>query len=153
MAVTVSAEGVRSPVAARLLARAAECVLRAEGVRGAMVSIALVSRVRIASLNARHLRRRGSTDVIAFAFVPERREQKTVKGEGIVGDIYIAPDVARSNARRLGVSPREELVRLVVHGVLHVLGYEHPDGAARERSAMWRRQEALLARALRGAAA
>ena len=44
---------------------------------------------------------------------------------------------------------REELLRLVVHGVLHVLGYDHPDGESRERSAMWRRQETLVQRALK----
>jgi probable rRNA maturation factor len=36
---------------------------------------------------------------------------------------------------------REELIRLVVHGTLHVLGYDHPDHGERERSPMWRRQE------------
>jgi probable rRNA maturation factor len=60
--------------------------------------------------------------------------------------------VARANARRHGVGIREELVRLVVHGVLHALGYDHPDGEARFRSPMWRRQEALVRRAMRRAA-
>jgi probable rRNA maturation factor len=40
----------------------------------------------------------------------------------------------------------------VVHGVLHALGYDHPDGDARLSSPMWRRQEALVARAIRNAA-
>jgi ssRNA-specific RNase YbeY (16S rRNA maturation enzyme) len=40
----------------------------------------------------------------------------------------------------------EELVRLVVHGTLHVLGYDHPDGPGRTRSAMWRRQERYVRR-------
>ena len=48
---------------------------------------------------------------------------------------------ARSSAAALGVSPREELVRLLVHGTLHALGYEHPPDGRRLRSAMWRRQE------------
>jgi probable rRNA maturation factor len=43
---------------------------------------------------------------------------------------------------------REELARLVVHGTLHVLGYVHPEGGTRTESAMWKRQERLLARAL-----
>ena len=139
--VAVSTDGVRSPVAAARLADAARLTLRAEGVRDAMLSIALVGNARIASINARHLRHRGPTDVIAFGFARERRA-------GVVADIYVAPEMARSNARRHGVGVREEVVRLVVHGVLHVLGYDHPIGASRERSAMWRRQEALLARAL-----
>ena len=62
------------------------------------------------------------------------------------------PAVARANARRLGVGIREELVRLVVHGVLHALGHDHPEGEARFRSPMWLRQEALVKRAMRRAA-
>ncbi|MGH7669133.1 MAG: rRNA maturation RNAse YbeY [Gemmatimonadaceae bacterium] len=48
---------------------------------------------------------------------------------------------------------REELVRLVVHGTLHVLGYDHPDDASRLQSAMWKRQERLVALVLRSAGA
>jgi probable rRNA maturation factor len=50
------------------------------------------------------------------------------------------------------VGIREELVRLVVHGVLHALGHDHPEGEARLRSPMWLRQEALVKRAMRRAA-
>ena len=67
----------------------------------------------------------------------------------VIGDVYICPDVASSNAKRHGVPVREELMRLVVHGTLHVIGHEHPEGDARTASPMWKRQERLLARALR----
>jgi probable rRNA maturation factor len=46
---------------------------------------------------------------------------------------------------------REELARLVVHGTLHVLGYEHPEVDARTKSPMWKRQERVLARVLASA--
>jgi rRNA maturation RNase YbeY len=144
--VVVSAAGVRAPVAVAPLEAIARAVLRAERVRHAMLSVALVSRARIVALNAAHLGRRAATDVIAFGFSRDPRGP-------VIGDVYLAPEVARLNARRLGVPVREEILRLVVHGVLHVLGYDHPDGPARERSPMWRRQEALLARALRREAA
>jgi probable rRNA maturation factor len=111
-------------------------------VRHALVSVTLVTNRRIAELNALHLTHRGPTDVISFAFSRER-------GGPLVADIYIAPAVARENARRLGVGVREELVRLVVHGVLHALGHDHPEGEARLRSPMWRKQEALVGRAMR----
>ena len=91
----------------------------------------------IARLNARHLGRQGPTDVIAFGLT-------RVAGEPVIGDVYIAPMVARANAKRLGVGMREELVRLVVHGVLHVLGYDHPETTGRTASPMWRRQERYL---------
>jgi 3-methyl-2-oxobutanoate hydroxymethyltransferase len=67
------------------------------------------------------------------------------RGIPVIGDIYIAPDVARANARRYDAGLREELARLVVHGVLHVLGYDHDEDEARHASPMWRRQERLLA--------
>ncbi|HEV8215576.1 MAG TPA: rRNA maturation RNase YbeY, partial [Gemmatimonadaceae bacterium] len=66
----------------------------------------------------------------------------------VVGDVYIAPDMARENARDAKVPVREEIARLVVHGTLHVLGYDHPDGEDRVRSPMWRRQERIIRRAL-----
>ena len=137
--VHVSSSAGRLPLSRRSIAGLAERVLRAERVRSAEVSIAFVTEPAIARLNARHLGRRGPTDVIAFPF-------SRIDGGPLVGDVYIAPAVARSNARRSGVSVREELARLVVHGTLHVLGHDHP-AVGRERSAMWRRQEHLLARA------
>jgi probable rRNA maturation factor len=62
----------------------------------------------------------------------------------VIGDIYICQAVAERNARKLGIPVRQELARLVVHGTLHVLGYEHPEGDARTSSPMWRRQEKIL---------
>ena len=138
--VEVSVRGGRLPLTRRDAADLAAAVLRAEGVREAQVSVAFVPKRAIAALNRRHLRHAGPTDVIAFAFSPVRSRGP------LVGDIYIAPEVARAQARRLGVPVREELARLVVHGTLHVAGHEHPHGAARTRSPMWRRQEALLKR-------
>ena len=99
------------------------------------------SRFRSAAMNRQYLGHRGPTDVITFAL-----------GAGgavaAVGDIYICLDVVRAHARRFGVPLRVELLRVVVHGVLHVLGHTHPEDDQRERSPMWRRQERLLARVL-----
>jgi len=145
--ITVSMEGVRLPLSRARVSAIAERVLRAEGVRDAQVSITFLSRPAISRLNARHLGHRGATDVISFGFEP------TGAGAPTVGDIYIAPDVARENARRAGEGVRTELARLVIHGVLHVLGHDHPTDGDRERSAMWRRQESLLRRVRRAGAA
>ena len=143
LVVDVAADGVRLAVARERLAQLARDVLRAEQVRRAMLSVAFVSDRAIAALNARHLGRRGPTDVIAFSFAPFGVEASR---DGLVGDIYIAPGVARRNARRAGVGVRDELARLVVHGTLHALGWDHPDSDARLASPMWRRQEQLLLR-------
>jgi probable rRNA maturation factor len=146
IAVEVASDVGRLPVALGRVEALAAGVLRAEGVKHAMLSVAFVSRRTIASLNRRHLKRSGATDVIAFGFAPAG-----TRGP-VVGDVYIAADVARAQARTFGVPVGEELMRLVVHGTLHVLGHDHPEGADRSASAMWRRQEALLARLTRSAA-
>jgi rRNA maturation RNase YbeY len=138
LAVDVATEGVRIPLARARVVALAEGVLRRERVRDALLSIAFVSDRRIAALNRAHLGHAGPTDVISFGFAP------VDSGRVVVGDVYIAPGVARRNAREHGSGVREELRRLVVHGVLHVLGHDHPEGEPRYASPMWRRQEQLL---------
>ncbi len=137
--VDVAADGVRVPLARRRIADLARGVLRAEGVRDAAISIAFVRSAAIAAVNRAHLGHDGPTDVISFPLA-------AAGGRPLGGDVYIAPEVAARNAREHGVGVREEIARLVIHSMLHVLGAEHPEGEGRETSSMWRRQEKLLAR-------
>ena len=148
--VDVSMDGVRAPVARDRLRDLAVGVLKAERVRDALLSITFVSASQIARLNRTHLGHAGSTDVISFALT---NPPSAPALQAIVGDIYIAPAVARANAARMRISVRQEIARLVVHGTLHVLGHDHPDGADRTSSPMWRRQEQLLARLTSASAA
>ena len=136
--VDVATEGVRIPVSRTRVAALADAVLRAERVRYAILSVAFVTDRRMAALNRTHLGHSGPTDVISFGFAPV-----DARGD-VVGDVYIAPSVARRNAQAHGRSVREELMRLVVHGVLHVVGHDHPEGESRYESPMWKRQEQLL---------
>ena len=104
-------------------------------------------------LNREFLSHTGPTDVIAFALgrATSRAGRNRARTAGwgrqalpVIGDIYICQAVAERNAHKVGIPLREELARLVVHGTLHVLGYEHPAGASRVSSPMWRRQEKIL---------
>ncbi|MFL5572326.1 MAG: rRNA maturation RNase YbeY [Gemmatimonadaceae bacterium] len=140
LAIDVSSTVRRLQVSRARVKAAAEATLRSAGIRDAMLSITFVGRATIAGLNRRYLKHRGATDVISFGLGRDRRKQP------VVGDIYVCAEVARVNARREGVSAQEELLRLVIHGTLHVLGHDHPEGAARVTSPMWRRQEKILAR-------
>lgn len=140
LAVAVSAGRVRLPIPAARVRAVATAVLAAERVGAALISVAFVSARAIAALNRDHLGIDGPTDVIAFSL------QRSGRGAPLIGDIYIAPAVARLQARQHGVTEREEAVRLVVHGVLHVVGHDHPGGAGRAASRMWRRQEQLVRR-------
>ncbi len=143
--IDVETVGVRLPVSRERLRALANRVLRAERVADALVSVTFVTDREMAALNWKHLRHRGPTDVISFGFA-------SVGGKGpLVGDVYIAPAVARRNAAAHGSGVREELMRLVVHGMLHIAGHEHPEGETRYASPMWRRQERLLRSALEAA--
>ena len=125
--------------------RIARAALRAERVSAALLSITFVGNAVMRRLNRKHLRRSGDTDVISFTFRPAHQRAP------LVGDIYIAPDVAKRSAGENGVSVREELVRLIVHGVLHAVGHDHPEDATRVNSAMWQQQERLVRRLARSA--
>lgn len=105
-----------------------------------MLSITFVGRAAISRLNRHYLGHEGPTDVISFGL------DRIGRRGAVLGDIYICVEVARENARRQGVPAGEELLRLVIHGTLHVLGRDHPAGVMRTASPMWRRQEKILAR-------
>lgn len=143
LAVDVDRDGQRLPLSVARVRALATLVLRRERARRALLSVAFVSPRVIGRINRRHLGHAGATDVITFAL------GRTGRGAPLVGDIYIAPAIVRMQARQAGVPVREELARVVVHGVLHALGYDHPDDAARVRSPMWRRQERHLVQARR----
>lgn len=100
---------------------------------GADVSLTFLGPRAMRRLNARHKGHDRPTDVIAFA-LPELDGSLT-------GDIYLCRWQAAREARQLGIPVREELVRLVVHGTLHVLGWDHPEDEGRTCSPMWQRQE------------
>lgn len=138
--VIVNRQGLRVPVASARLTDAVLRVLRAEKVKNAMVSLTLMSSREMTALNRKHLKHSGPTDIITFGF-------RDPAG-AVIGDVYICPDVARENAAAFGVPLSEELLRLAVHGALHVLGYEHPEGEARMKSPMWKRQERILRQVL-----
>ena len=122
-----------------LLDAAVRLTLVAEGHGSAEISVTLLDDDEIRRLNAEYLGRDAPTDVLAFALGDE---------ESPLGDVYVGVPQARRQAEDLGVPVTEELVRLVVHGTLHALGYDHPEGAERESSPMFVRQEALVRQAL-----
>ena len=134
-AVEVAVAG-RSPLPARAAVAVVLRVLAREH-RVGFVSLTFVGRDRMRALHRRYKGRSQVTDVLAFVL--------NGPGGRRVGDVYVCPWVAVREARRRRIPIREELVRLVVHGTLHVLGYEHPDDESRTGSPMWRRQERYVA--------
>jgi probable rRNA maturation factor len=89
---------------------------KASGVRGA-VSVLITGNVRIRNLNLRFRGNKSATDVLSF---PAGRSQN-----GFAGDIAISLDIAKRNARSLGHSVSDEIRILILHGILHLAGYDH----------------------------
>lgn len=117
------------------LTRAVVHVLDHQGVGDAEISLTLLDDDGITALNRQYLSKDRPTDVIAFTLQG---------GEAVLGDVYLGLDQARRQAEELGVTLDEELVRLAVHGTLHVLGHDHPDGPERTESPMFTLQEELV---------
>lgn len=112
-----------------------------EGAARARIELTLLDPPGMRRLNRRTFGRRALTDVIAWGLpLPDGT---------VVGDIYLCPVAATRWVSGRGggrAALREELIRLAVHGALHVLGYDHPAGPGRVRSAMWKRQERYVRR-------
>ena len=123
------------------LRRMAESILAAMHVEDAELSIVLVSDGRIRALNRRYRKKDSATDVLAFPLEsegggPSRLRRRSVrsfrKAHGqppwVLGDVVISLATARRQAQDFGHGFHQEVVRLVVHGVLHLLGYDHERG-------------------------
>jgi rRNA maturation RNase YbeY len=120
------------------LARAARAVLRAVGEPRAELSLELVGDGRMRRLNQVYRGNNRTTDVLAFAMrdapSPCRR---------LLGDVVISVPMAMRQAKEAGRSLNEELASLLVHGVLHLCGYDH-EKSKREAARMKRRERAVL---------
>ena len=106
-------------------------VLEGEGLpTGTEVAITLVDEPRIAELNEEHLGKSGPTDVLSFpledlvpGIVPESPGPNGPPPA--IGDVFICPSYVREKALAAGVAFDDEIALMVVHGLLHLLGYDH----------------------------
>lgn len=103
------------------------------GVEDAAVTVCFVADAEIAEMNERFRKKKGPTDVLSFPTEVRRREKSKAapkekdaeRQESHLGDIAIAPETARRYAKENGRSLDSELRVLILHGVLHLLGYDH----------------------------
>ena len=101
------------------------------GLKEADVTVCLVSDTEIARMNETFRKKKGPTDVLSFPAVARRRPSaksgayKRKNQETYLGDIAISPATARRYAKRHGRKLSNELRVLILHGVLHLLGYDH----------------------------
>ncbi len=90
------------------------------------LNIVFVTDTNIKSLNRKFRNKSGATDVLSFNF------DDTPGEDSMFGEIYISTDTAAKNAKKIGITFRDELLRLCCHGLLHLLGYNHEKPSERE---------------------
>jgi probable rRNA maturation factor len=114
------------------LLQLARDTLRGEGVERAELSVSFVDGTEMAELHERFMDEPGPTDVLSFPL--DDGDEDGLRR--LLGDVVVAPTEAERNNPD---DPDAELRLLLVHGILHLLGYDHEDDGARTR--MWERQE------------
>lgn len=139
------------PIDTKRLCRMAEKVLAAARVEKTELSIILVSDRRMRTLNERYRKKNRATDVLAFPLAMDGagqprcafRIRPQAQPPKLLGDVVISLSTAQRQAAALGHGLHEEVARLLVHGVLHLLGYDHEQGP-REAARMIRQEHRLL---------
>jgi probable rRNA maturation factor len=109
-----------------VIRRTAAAVLRGEGATDALLRVIFTHDAAMKKLNTRWLGRRTATDVISFPL-------EGSAGATLEGEIYVNLDQARRQAREYRVTERSEIARLVIHGSLHLVGYDDATPALRKR--------------------
>lgn len=120
------------------VARAARAMLRALAIPGAELSIMLTSDARIQELNRVYRRKDKPTDVLAFA---QREGRLGDRAGAVLGDVVISVPTARRQAEATSRPVAHEVLWLLAHGLLHLLGWDHDTPA---RDARMRRETARL---------
>jgi len=119
----VSVFNTRSAGLAAAVRRLGRRVGAAFGLRAARVNVVFVNNRTITDLNRRFLGRNRPTDVLAFPSPPAPAEIRPT--ESLLGEVYVSRDQARIQTRAFGATCRGELLRLVLHGLLHLAGLSH----------------------------
>ena len=120
--------------------------LRVLGRPNEVLSVVFVGAREMRSLNRRFLARDYATDVLSFGY-----GEPAVEGGPLLGEVVVAPQVAVQQAARYGTDPQRELAGLLIHGILHLLDYDHEKDRGRMRrvqTRLMRRRFFAAARAL-----
>lgn len=140
--VNVETENITPPKSiASLCKKSINAVLKHLSVDNVIVTVILTDDEAIAHINKTYRKKKGPTDVISFAY-----REVSMPGVGTkehLGDIFISLQTAEKQAAEFGVTLKEELQRLLVHGVLHLLGYDHEKSAYKKRIMQKKEKEIL----------
>ncbi len=126
----------------------AELVLSSQGGICGEVTITLSTDRRIRTLNRKFLGKDRPTDVLAFSFIEGTPLPRRMRGARVrlLGDVVVSADTAIRNAKRYNTNSERELCLYVIHGILHLLGFD--DVGARKRAIMRRKEQYYLKKIL-----
>ena len=113
----------------------AKKVLIGENRRTDNISVAFVDKAEIKKLNRKFRQKNKPTDVLSFA----------LNEKDIFGEIIICPEVVKENAKKYKVSVKSEILKVFVHGILHLCGYDH-EKSEKEAEEMEKKQEKYLSK-------
>jgi probable rRNA maturation factor len=115
-------------------------ILNALDYHDAELSILIVDDPQIAILNKKYLCRNGPTNIIAF---PMRTDQFSNINPELLGDVVISIETAEKEGKSIGISMEERFTQLLVHGILHLLGYDHEE-SEQEADKMEKKSDEIL---------
>ena len=114
-----------------------------EKIKNVSFNVIIVDNEKIHKMNKEHRNIDKPTDVITFALQDKKDDERFIKKFGLIlGDIYISIDKVKTQAISYGHSEKRELNFLLVHGFLHLLGYDHMN--KEDEKIMFERQEEIL---------
>ncbi|MGP0594756.1 rRNA maturation RNase YbeY [Nitrospira sp. T9] len=140
MAVWLRSHLRRVSVRPRTVRRLTQAVLQQAGYSSANLSLTFVGKTRMQKLNRTYRQRDYATDVLAFPM-----QDALQSPLAFVGDVVICIPVALAQAPRFGNTADEEILRLLIHGTLHLLGYDH-ETTDREAKRMKRKERTIFSR-------
>ena len=132
------------PIGTEDLSTAVDAVENGEQVRFGFLEFVYVSEEEIVSINKDHLQRDYVTDIITFSYEDSGDEElKALSGTDIDGTIYMCASRIAEQASEVGSTDKNEFMRIIIHGLLHLCGYD--DASDELKSAMTQKENHYLA--------
>ena len=140
--ITVLNRQKRVPIDKKKIQRAAGRILDHLGYKGYELTVVVVDDPEITRLNRQYFRRNRATNVISFPMMDGTAPYLPAK---VLGDVIISADTAKRDAEEVGKKAGEEILFLLIHGILHLAGYDH-EGPKKERMEMEAKEKDLFSR-------
>ena len=141
MPVEIARRSAGKKLPSRSLKKIAEAILALVGEPEAELSLALIGNAEMQKLNAKYRRKDYPTDVLSFPI-----DETLPAANRLLGDVIISVEKAREQAQQRGRTQDEEMAMLLIHGIVHLLGYDHERSAKDAR--MMKRLENKIYRQL-----